>query len=95
VATLRQHIQYETVMIHSPIQTVLFAADLDDGFVQMPLVTVLADRPMAGLFSKPPPQKNFSAHARTVWCELIIPRSASRSSTIRRFGGNRKYSRTA
>lgn len=74
-AALDQEIEHEARLVDSAPKPVFATADQDHDLIKMPFVAKSSCR---------------SAKDRTLWCETTIPRSASRSSTIRRLSGKRK-----
>jgi hypothetical protein len=66
---------------------VLLAANADDGFIEIPFVAKLSGRSPSDFIGKAPTE---FLGPKPHWCETLIPRAASKSSTIRRLSGKRR-----
>src|SRR4051812_37224826 len=85
---LDKNVEHRPILVNSPPEPVLLAADHQAHFVQMPLVSRTGgSRRRIWLANAWP---NLRAHCRTVSWLTTIPRAASISSTMRRLSGNRR-----
>ena len=87
-AALHQDVENKTVLINGVPKPVFLAADRDDDLIEVPFVAKPAGGCLRISLAKCRP--NFSTQTRTVWCETMIPRAASRSSTMRRVSGKQR-----
>jgi len=85
---LNQDIQNKAVLIDGAPKPMLRASNDDHHLVEVPFVAEPAGRTATDSVGKASP--NFSTHMRIVWCETMMFRAASMSSTMRRLSGNRK-----
>src|SRR4051794_40186564 len=92
-AALHQHVENEAMLIDSPPQPVFLAANGDDDLIEVPFVAKLSGRAPADFIRKM--STKFLRPKAHCLMETMIPRAASRSSTIRRLSGKRRYSQTA
>jgi hypothetical protein len=87
-AALHQNVENETVPIDGAPKPVFLAVNGDNDLIEVPFVTKPAGGSPPDIMGKM--QTELSTRTRTVWCEMMVPHAASRSSTMRRLSGKRR-----